>query len=59
MHDAVGDRWRSWHRAFILWQELFLFYFPEQELKLQGFFILTNRYFYMKPEQYRAETGGE
>ena len=30
-----------------------LFYFPEQELKLQEFFILTNRYFYIKPEQYR------
>lgn len=28
-------------------------YFPEQELKLQEFFILTNRYFYIKPEQYR------
>jgi len=36
-----------------LWQESFLFYFPEQELKLQEFFILTNRYFYIKPEQYR------
>ena len=32
---------------------MFLFYFPEQELKLQEFFILTNRYFYIKPEQYR------
>ena len=39
--------------VFILWQESFLFYFPEQELKLQEFFILTNRYFYIKPEQYR------
>ena len=42
-----------WHPVFILWQESFLFYFPEQELKLQEFFILTNRYFYIKPEQYR------
>ena len=33
--------------------QMLLFYFPEQELKLQEFFILTNRYFYIKPEQYR------
>ena len=45
--------WQLWHPVFILWQVSFLFYFPEQELKLQEFFILTNRYFYIKPEQYR------